>query len=161
TEIDPIVQDLYTKLTKIESLNSYFTAPIIVGNQLVKDVHIKDESPIVIENISGEGSFAILFNEALHYGKIEVQKVTSAKLAVEDISRFYQNEKLDKALKRKDFDMAKKQVDELFDISTKETLQNQLKPIERHSLLEKSKKKKLHVLLLRKKQKKSVKQRFN
>ena len=131
TEIDPIVQDLYTKLTKIESLNSYFTAPIIVGNQLVKDVHIKDESPIVIENISGEGSFATLFNEALQYGKIEVQKVTSAKLAVEDISRFYQDEKLDKALTRKDFDMAKKQVDELFDISTKETLQNQLKPIEK------------------------------
>lgn len=130
TEIDPIVQDLYTKLTKIESLNSYFTAPIIVGNQLVKDVHIKDESPIIIENISDEGPFATLFNEALQLGKIEVQKVEFAKSAVDDISRFYQDEKLDKTLTRKDFDAAKKQVDELFDIPTKETLQNQLQPIE-------------------------------
>lgn len=129
-EIDPIIQDLYSKLTKIESLNSYFTKPVIVGNQFIQDAHIKDESPIVIENISGEGPFATVFNEALQHGKIEVQKVTFAKLAVEDISRFYQDEKLDKALTRKDFDAAKKQVDELFDISTKETLQNQLKPIE-------------------------------
>lgn len=129
-EIDPIMQDLYLKLTNIESLNSYFTAPILVGDQLVKEVHIKDESPIVIDNLSGDDAFAKLFNEALQLGKIELQKVTSAKLAVDDISNFYQDEQLSDNLTRQAFDAAKNQVDNLFEIATKETLQEKLAPIE-------------------------------
>ena len=129
-EIDPIMQDLYLKLTNIESLNSYFTAPILVGDQLVKEVHIKDESPIVIDNLSGDDAFTKLFNEALQLGKIELQKVTSAKLAVDDISHFYQDEQLSDNLTRQAFDAAKNQVDNLFEIATKETLQEKLAPIE-------------------------------
>lgn len=131
SKIQTLSQKLHKKMVLIDTINSSFTSPIIVGDSLNKKVHIKSTDPIDTELLTEKTVFAIVANEALQLGKIELQQVKSAQEAVAQVASFYRDGKLTAELSRKDFDAAKKQVTDLFEIAEKETLLAELKPIEK------------------------------
>ncbi|MHC5269707.1 cell division site-positioning protein MapZ family protein [Enterococcus sp. LJL98] len=131
SEVQTLSQDLRKKMGLIDTINASFTKPIIVGDQLDKEVHIKSTEPISTELLTEKTLFAILANEALQLGKIELQQVQSAQEAVAEVTSFYQEGKLSADLSRKTFDGVKKQVSDLFEIADKETLLAELEPVEK------------------------------
>lgn len=120
----------YQKATLIETVNQYFTQPIVVGDELMKDVHIKDETPVVTSLLNETTPFAELVNEALQRAKIEYQQVQSARDAVERISETVKEGQLTDQFNKETLVSAQKEVEQLFESPMKEALLVELQPVE-------------------------------
>lgn len=129
-DVQAFSQALYQKMTTLENINQYFTAPMIVGDTLDRTVHIKEMQPIDVTLPNQEGAFWELADEAVQLGNIQLQQVQSAKDAVAEVTRLYQDGKISADLTRKTVEEAQKQVNELFEISDKATLIAALEPVE-------------------------------
>ena len=129
-DVQAFSQALYQKMTTLENINQYFTAPMIVGDTLDRTVHIKEMQLIDVTLPNQEGAFWDLADEAVQLGNIQLQQVQSAKDAVAEVTRLYQDGKISADLTRKTVEAAQKQVNELFEISDKATLIAALEPVE-------------------------------
>ena len=129
-DVQAFSQVLYQKMTTLENINQYFTAPMIVGDTLDRTVHIKEMQPIDVTLPNQEGAFWDLADEAVQLGNIQLQQVQTAKDAVAEVTRLYQDGKISADLTRKTVESAQKQVNELFEISDKATLIAALEPVE-------------------------------
>lgn len=129
-ELNTLGQKIQIKVAVLEKLNGYFTAPIIVGDQLQKNVHIKEGQSVDMALLTEDNAFATLVNQAIEQGKKEYESLQVANKSAEALLAGYQGGKLSDAVSRKDYEATKEQVDALFDGEEKETLLLQIKPVE-------------------------------
>lgn len=123
-------ETLYQKASLIETVNQYFTEPIVQGDELVKDVHIKDESPVVTSLVNDTTPFANLMNKALEQAKTEYQQVQSARTAVEKVTATLQEGQLTADFSKEALETTQKEVAQLFESPMKEDLIKALQPVE-------------------------------
>ena len=123
-------QAIQDKLATIDQVNQYFTAPIVVGDQLQKDVHIKVDSPMDMSLLTTDDAFSKLVNQAIEQGQAESKALQAANKAVQSLLAGYQKGKLSDAVSRKDVESTKKMVTELFASDEKEKLTKDVATVE-------------------------------
>lgn len=128
--LEQLSETLYQKSSLIETVNQYFTEPIILGDKLVKDVHIKDASPVVTNLVNDTTPFAKLVNEALEQAKTEYQQVQSAQTAVSKVTATLQAGQLTTDFSKETLETTQKEVAQLFASPMKESLVKALQPVE-------------------------------
>jgi hypothetical protein len=124
-------QVIKDKLALIDRVNQFFTAPIIVGDQLQKDVHIKPDSIIDVAALKTNDAFSQLVNQAIQQGQAESKSLQAANKAVKSLLAGYQKGKLSDAVSRKDVESTKQMVTDLFASDKKEQLLKDVATVEK------------------------------
>ena len=124
-------QTIKDKLALIDQVNQYFTAPIIVGDQLQKNVHIKTEDPFDMTVLTTTDAFSKLVNQAIQQGQAESKSLQTATKAVKSLLAGYQKGKLSDAVSRKDVESTKEVVTNLFTSDQKDQMVKEVATVEK------------------------------
>lgn len=123
-------QKIQVKIAVLDQLNSYFTEPVIVGDQLQENAHIKEDSTVDMALLSEENAFSSLVNQAIEQGKKESEQLLATEKTVQSLLAGYQDNKLSDAVSRDDFENAKEEVESLFDSAEKEDFLAKISTVE-------------------------------
>lgn len=117
------------KLTTLTTLNSFFEAPIIVGDEL-KAVHLKDGNPVTMAKLTGTDAFDQLVNQAIANGQAEYTQIEEAQNAVKATVALLKGNELSDSVTRSGYEEIMNKITALPDSSIKTALTQEMKPIE-------------------------------
>lgn len=124
-------QKLQVKIAVLDQINSHFAEPIVVGDELKENVHVKDGDSVDMALLTEDTPFAKLINQAIKQGKEEFKELQATNAAVESLTSNYKEEQLSDSVTRKDYEDTKEKVDKLFDGEEKKAYLAQLATIEK------------------------------
>lgn len=124
-------QKLQVKIAVLDQINSHFTEPIVVGDELKENVHVKDGDAVDMALLTDETPFAKLINEAIKKGKEEFKALQETGKAVQALTTSDSNEQLSDSVTRKDYEDTKEKVDKLFDGAEKKAFIAQLEKVDK------------------------------
>lgn len=133
-EYDALVakgQKIQIKLAVLDQINSYFSKPVIVGDELIESAHINEGATVELAPLSEENAFAELVNTAIKKGHDEVNQLLAAEKSIQELMAHYRNETLAEDVSRDDFESAKEEVNSLFDGQEKESMLADLLVVEK------------------------------
>lgn len=132
---EPEYEKLYAKAQKIQvrlavinEINHHFSAPILVGDALRPDVHLKEDMTMDMALLDTDDAFSKLANQAIQQGKDETASIASAQDTIAGITAQVKDGKLADVVSKKDLEAAEKQVAALFEGPQKTTLTASLEP---------------------------------
>ncbi|MCD5001123.1 zinc ribbon domain-containing protein [Enterococcus saccharolyticus] len=124
-------QKIQVKLAVLDQINSHFTEPIVVGDKLQENAHIKEGETVEMASLTEKNAFSDLINQAIKKGKDEAKQLQAASKAVQSLTAHYKDNQLSDAVSRKDYESTKQEVEKIFDGKEKETLLADLEPIDK------------------------------
>jgi hypothetical protein len=124
-------QKLQVKIAVLDQINSHFAEPIVVGDELKENVHVKDGDSVDMALLTEDTPFAKLINQAIKQGKEEFKELQATNAAVESLTSNYKEEQLSDSVTRKDYEDTKEKVDKLFEGEEKKAYLAQLATIEK------------------------------